>query len=590
MILQNLCTITNRDLAPGIKKHVQQLPTMLYVFFLILGALATGCSQPDSPRQTAYGIRTDFSAALNDTARWGAAMNQPVAVFADQPFRIRFEVEAATSGAYGLQVKRNDEEWIPVEVSDFPYPDSASPRVSIVSTEAYQNGVPTHDLLDSSSLPFSAGAGISLSNRVTAGLGNRTHSEWEWPLVIRRFADGAVLNNHGDTFSFRMVSTNGQRMQYIALPELTLSVAPYHVGGTFVETPGRIGPWEASNGDLYFIMEPTETDNVMMMMKSEDAGVSWLEVDGVNRPSADDLEGVSSSYSQGTIHILHQTSETVWYHAFHTSDHGMTDEGWAITDEVAATPEEPPTQVAAIASRSDGSQVGVYGGPQKIHYKIRANNGTWSEEYQLNSEDTRVYSGPQVVIDGRDIVHLAYTGNDGTAWYTAILAEGTSSEPKLLSNGIGTTEYDVGSVLPLALLPEAETVLILYRLANGVLWERSVSSAGTLSEPVPVSQRKVVQNPVDSDQTGADVLAYGGKAYVLFIEEDTNHIYSSQKDQDGWQSESLRIDSVRAQWIRGGLRLQDNNPSIVYIYDAGSNGGSGMNRFATIPLSQFRLP
>ncbi len=35
-------------------------------------------------------------------------------------------------------------------------------------------------------------------------------SEWEWPLVVRRYADGAVTNEEGDRFAFRMVDAQGR--------------------------------------------------------------------------------------------------------------------------------------------------------------------------------------------------------------------------------------------------------------------------------------------------------------------------------------------------------------------------------------------
>ncbi len=72
----------------------------------------------------------------------------------------------------------------------------------------------------------------------------------------------------------------------------------------------------------------------------------------MNRPAADDLEGVASDLARGLIHILHQTSDAVWAHAFRTSDHPANPDTWDIRHELVASPEEPPVRVASIAVRS----------------------------------------------------------------------------------------------------------------------------------------------------------------------------------------------------------------------------------------------
>src|SRR5699024_6020482 len=83
-------------------------------------------------------------------------------------------------------------------------------RVSIIGTEVYKNGAQTTDLLASSSAPYKAGAGINFAEITPSLSEGGIQSEWEWPLVIRRFADGAVTNDPGDTFEFRMIYADGR--------------------------------------------------------------------------------------------------------------------------------------------------------------------------------------------------------------------------------------------------------------------------------------------------------------------------------------------------------------------------------------------
>ena len=414
--------------------------------------------------------------------------------------------------------------------------------------------------------------------------------------MIRRFADGAVTNNESDVFAFRMVSEDGRPVRTLALPELSLTIPAGHLGGTFVETPGRIGPWQTSSGARYFIMEPTETDNVLMVVRSEDAGRTWQEVDGANRPRSDDLEGLASVFVDGVIHILHQTSDHVWYHAFNTADTSLfrnessTGDTWGITDDSVATPTEPPTQVAALAARSDGSLVAVYGGAQHLHYKIRSAEGIWGIEYNIEASAGSFLSGPQTVTGQDDVVHLAYSRSDGTGWYRQILPSGSLSDPVQLTNDLGITEYDVGAFLPLVYLSQSETVVTVYRRSDGVLESRFINRNGVPANPAQVSDRKVVQNAVDSDQVGADAIvasdADGDRVHLLFIEADTGSIYATNAGSDGsWVPAMLQIEGIHAQWVRGALNTNEAGQRVYgFVYDAGSNGGSGMNKYAELGL------
>lgn len=547
-------------------------------------------NNPFAARQTAFRVRLDVNAPLNANREWAGALNENVSVHVDQPFRIRFELEgnADVSGerSFRLQCRRNDGDWANVEAEDFPKPEEASPQVSIVSAAAYEQGAATTDLLRQSTAAYRDGAGISLAATTPSWSAGNVHSEWEWPLVIRRFADGAVTSDEGDTFEFRMVGASGDLVDSTITPVITASVPSRHVGGTFVETPARIGPWEASNGDLYFIMEPAETDNLLMIVKSTDRGVSWQEVDGANRPAADDLEGVASVQWRNTIHVLHQTSDEVWYHSFRTSDHPTHPDTWEVRDDLVATPKEPPTQVASIAIRTDGSVIGLYGGPAKVHFKIRSPAGNWGGETVIDANVSPNLSGPQAVVGDGDAVHLAYTGDDGTAWYRRIQPNGTLTPRLQLATGLGTTEHDVGSILPLVFIPETNTVVVIYRLATGRLWARRITAHGPPSEAVHVTDRDVVQNSVDSDQAGADAIGEGTTVHVLFIDQVSGNIYHTCADgHNAWQPSKLQLDGIHGQWIRGTLLMRsDNAPVIGYVYDAGSGGGSGMNRFAEVSL------
>ncbi len=738
---------------------------------LSLSLVLLGCGGAPGPTnaggQPGFRVRSDFSAGLNADQGWAGALNENVAVTADQPFRIRFEVEGAAAAAnrqFRLQYRRNEGEWTPVEAHDFPHPErditvrftraaagskpegwtavqgdpagltvaadgqqkvlraeagqqptiglyappwpatematqfrlpagsshglgfifayvdagnhgrvvldpaagairlsrfvngaetmiaekkvsipvgdwleievqteagevevnfqdgaleftapyqtddspaqlgfmipansradfrtfgiageARTPRVSIVSCPAYQNGAATSDLLPGSAAAFQAGAGVSFADRTPAWSGANRHGEFEWPLVVRRFADGAVTNEEGDTFELRMVDARGTPLAGATNPVLRFTIPPGHVGGTFIENPGRIGPWAARNGDLYFMMEPAETENVFMMIKSTDGGRTWREVDAAHRPRTNDLESVDSRQIGDTIHILHQVTRTARHHSFRTSDHPTHPDTWYIRDELAGTA-TAIAQTASMAVRSDGSMVFFYLGQSKIHYSVRSTAGTWGELMTLDAAVPPNQAGPQAIVDGKDTIHLAYYGTDGTLWYRRMLPDGSLTPRQQLATGAGTSRAEYGAVLPLLYNPRRNEVIIIYRLANGNLWERRVVNNGEPTPPVKVTDRNVVTDAVDSQQPGADAVLDGDTVHVLFIEESSRDIFSTH-DKGGWQPPRLEVGNILGSWVRGNVYTRKDGSKVYgYVYDAGSDGGAGMNRFGELVL------
>lgn len=191
---------------------------------------------------------------------------------------------------------------------------------------------------------------------------------------MRRYADEAVTNETSDTFELRMIDATGSPVGPTRNPVLRLEVQSRHLGGTFVETPGRIGPWQTSNGDLYFIMEPAETSNLFMMIKSSDQGLTWREVDGADRPPTRDLESVDSRLSGDTVHIVHQVTRSTRYHSCRTFDHPTYPDTWATRGELAASATSV-AQAATLVVRSDGIMVAFYVGQTKVHYSTRSPAG-----------------------------------------------------------------------------------------------------------------------------------------------------------------------------------------------------------------------
>jgi hypothetical protein len=566
--------------------------------------------------QTGWAFRTDTlplpsSPAGLTTGPEGSEGGPPV-VFADRPFRIRFEltleeadpVSGSDDPRFTLQARKNDGEWVDLLPRDFPYPDEIStPPVSVVRASTWEQGAETGDLIDGSEAPFAGGSAVSLDSITAAGSVARAgagavQTEWEWPVVIRRYADGARTNDVGDTFQFRMVDGGGRPAGGVETAELVLEVPSGLLGGTYAETPGVLGPWQARDGSLYFPMEPAETFNVLMMVHSRDHGVSWSEVDGANRPRTDDLEGFATVEHQGRIYMLHQISEATYLHAFATSDEATAPDRWVVRDELVARHSEPPTQVAALVADPDGALTAFYADSLGLLTRTRTPAGEWGEERRLDGPPGTVASGVMAtrLEDGR--IHVAYTATgarERSVWFREIRADGAVGTPRQIATGVGLREEDIGAVAPLVHLPESGITVILYRLADGYLYSRSVgseSAGGALTEAVRVTDRQVVQNGADSEQVGVDAVVHAGRVYVAAIDEETRDLLLIEGRPDAtvgiaWRAPRTVVADVNAQWVRGRvIRGAGGEPVYGVVYDAGSNGGSGMNRYIALPLTE----
>jgi len=537
----------------------------------------------------AYRFRMDFNAALNADTGWAAATNAVPALYHDEPFRLRVQVRAATmppeGHVLGLQYRSRRGPWHAVGVANFPYPSLASPLVSVTSTSAYAQGDETERLLGAADLDWDEGAGLNSVATTPVWRGGADAVEWEWPLVVRRYSDGPTFSEDGSNVELRVVDGLGQPLAGAGAIALQLATRPGHLGGTFIETPGRLGPYQTAAGHLYFFMEPAETDNRFMAMLSTDYGRSWREVDGAARPQADDLEGVASVQVGSTIHLIHQVTREVFHHAFVLDDAGVPAH-WLINSQSIATPEEPATQYADVAARSDGSLVTLYGGSRRLFLQVRSPQGSWGEPIEIDSAIEPELSGPVLATGDDDVITLAYTGRDGSGFIRHLFPDGALSARELLSTRLGSSDAENGAILPLVAVPGTGSTVVLYRETDGLLYERRLARTGELSAPVRVSNLPVVTDAVDSEQVGADLILHGSTLHLLFIEAASRSIYHASSAQPGrWSVPRPVVEGIDAAWLRGSVhRDEAGNAVYGFVYDGGSRGGSGFNRYLTLPL------
>lgn len=259
---------------------------------------------------------------------------------------------------------------------------------------------------------------------------------------------------------------------------------------------------------------------------------------------------------------------------------------WIVDSQSIATPEEPPTQFASIEARSDGSLVTVYGGSHRLFLQTRSPQGVWSDPIEIDSDVAPALSGPMMAIGPDDVITLAYTGFDGSGFIRHLYADGTFSPRQIISNNLGTADPENGAVAPLVVLPETGTTVIIYREQDGMLYERRFSTEGALSNAVQVSQIAAITDAVDSEQVGADLIFHEGTLHLLFIDEQSRSLFHSQSSHEGvWSEPEVVVDGVEGAWVRGSVHLDAaGNPVYGFIFDGGSRGGAGFNRYFALPL------
>jgi len=175
---------------------------------------------------------------------------------------------------------------------------------------------------------------------------------------------------------------------------------------------------------------------------------------------------------------------------------------------------------------------------------------------------------------------------DGIGWHRQLLPDNSLTPAQQFAHNLGTTEDETVAILPLVYLPGTKTTVAIFRQADGYLYLSTKSSNNIWSESFKISDRPVVTNPVDSDQAGADAVVWDDKIVVSFIGEEDRSIYLSVIENFD-QSPSARpiVSDIDGSWVRGNI-LYHQQQSTVYgiIYDAGSKGGSGFNKYLGLQL------
>ena len=561
---------------------------------------------PDEPgtfQQSHVRIRTGDVYGLNVNDGWEGVLDADVTIDAEVIFRWRCEVEEIISSAktatLKFKYKKNAGPW--TDLAYYPRSDLAEdhPPIFITDSGQYTDNDATTNVLAGSATAFVAGTGEENNTLNSLTLDNE-HTEYEVALLIHTFYDAAGQNVDGDTFQIRMVESDDTVLGGVYVtPIITLNVPARLIGGCMVESPARIGPFCDSNGNLYFVIEASEAEpagNIFLMIKSDDGGDSWEEMDGSNRPSSLDLESVDVQQVTDTLHSLQQQGSgydhAVVYHKFRMSDHGTNPDTWELTDQsVDASPGSSDDQGAAIAVRSDGTVVGFYcghdGTDERIYYKIRSAGGTWGSINNLDDTATTSFQFVVCVVGESDNIHIFYHDQDNYDIYHKMLTSGDSLGAREVVHDNtktgGAFQWAMTEAVYWDDAGSEKIMVIIHSDADNDIDSYVVTDNGS-----PEGQKAVSDGPnVAFNQGGSkqpvaslSVDAAAKTTYALWAEVVTYDLWRDEAVNDGgWGADVEELDGKSVDWVRGRVFTHSagngGDKVLGYIYDNGSGGGTG---------------
>lgn len=546
---------------------------------------------PSAFIQGYFRIRSADTVGLNTDSGWAAAENVNATIGTGIPFRIRFKVRETASGDdtnvnFKLQVNRNSGGWNDVDVNLGAATEAAG---AIVSAQ-FNDGDAATELLTNTTTYVNGEGSEDAETEGNYGLSNE-ETEFEWCLLIHSFHDGPIQNVVSDTLEFRVVEDDGTVFTgTYTNPTVTVDETLGFIGGTFVESPGRVGPFADSNGNLYAIIEASVTDPAFLIIKSTNGGDTWREQDGSNRPTENDSECIDAVLDGDEIHIMHHpggTTPTIRYHRFRVSSHATNPDTWEITDESVHVSSGQTDQACAISVRSDGTVVGFYRRTdtnQNIKYRIRSSGGTWGSENNLDTTTSVDFTGVMCALGTSDKTHIFYKDHTNGDIYHKSLTSGDSLSARELVEG------DAGTVNEWAMTPAifwddagAEKIMVIVQDdSDDILYSVVITDDGTPESRKQASDVAAQSHQGGSEQPTADLAVDSASdtTYLLYSRLTDGDLYRDKAVNDGgWGADVEEQDAVEIDFVRSMVFTHSSGNGgekvLGYLYDNGANGGTG---------------
>jgi hypothetical protein len=560
---------------------------------------------PDEPgvlEQQHYRVRYDLDALNSEGSGWIGALDTDVTANAGVEIRIRYEIvetaSRATNKALKFQGRKGAGSWtdLTYQLNDGSPTPTAVPGFHITDSAQYNDGAATTNLLSGSGTGFVAGTGEE-DNTVPGVALNNQHTEYEVTIVIHTFYDGPGQNDDGDTFQFRMVESDGTLLggSYVT-PTITLNIPDGYIGGCMVETPYDLGPICDGNGNLYTVIEASHVDpggNLFLMLKSDNGGKQWSEMDGANRPTTQDLEAVDVKQVGDTLHIVHQrsTSNSVVYHRFRTSDHPTNPDTYEITDESIAAAPGGGDQGCCLEPRDDGTFVAFYNGNDgtynRVFYKIRSYPGeTWGSQNSVDATAATNFWYPTCVKGASNRIHIFYSDEDAHTIYHKSLSSGDSLgsrdsvETDPFQTGGGAVCRSMSTPVYWDSSGNEKIMVVVLDNTSQDIHSVVVTDDGTPEARKTINDAGNIQGYAEGGKLPPVVIDVDGTVvHCVFIDVTPDVMYDKADDDGGWGTNvELEASIVDDTWLVGKIFVHSSGNGgdkvFGYIRDE-STGGTG---------------
>lgn len=446
---------------------------------------------------------------------------------------------------------------------------------------------------------FPTGPGCSYTNVTVVWLGT---GAWPGnvPAGVTVTTDASVLTNAIDRWKGRhgVTDFNTVNMATMIAPLADPPSLPGLIDGVEPEAHGHVPPFCDSNGNLYRVTEeygaPVEPHNTPKMMKSIDGGMTWAEVDAVNRPSDNDLESGWMIQSGTTLYYIYTDGGFVSFNSFNTSDAPTNPDKWVIKNEKGITGLSGGSQQHASAVRlSDGrfraffSDTQAAGPNRQLAFITRAAAGGWSAKTRM-TVDTDNHAGAVACVGASDKTHIFYHNYGGkqVLYRTLTSADVLSTAVRADTTGTNTTARNYNAVSNPVYYNASgtEVVTALFASASGL---RAITvTGGVVGAEQVVDSTGVLVSPANTDgNTGNDgpvchLSVNGTTLYAIWA--DTNgDLYWSKRDHGGaWTARAMLWDAPSgrtANWTYGNVYTRAGKTVLGYTYDDGPHPDNDSN-------------
>ncbi len=496
-------------------------------------------------------------------------------------FRIRARLTESggdgTNANFKWQFNRESAGWVDVNPHDHA---TVITSVVAVPSENYADGdAISTELLTSGGGTFINGVGDE--NNAFPSTVDLEETEIETAFMFMNYYDGAAKNSDADSFEFRIIESDGTVFTGTEVTvTITLNTVDNFIGSTYPETSGR-NLVADGNKNLYTLMDITEGNPQVGMLKSSDGGKTWILQDHANRPAPEDAEAVDLLLVGDTIFIAYvERGDDIHHFTFDVSTHATNADKWDLDQEpTPAVSKNDNPQTCAIEIFGNGDKVIFYmadnGSIDSGYYKIDTGSG-WGSELTLDAEASHFCKGITAVIDTNNLVHIFYKmlqdGVEGILYHKSLSEGGTLSGREAVDTTTGTDIADQTHWFVMVAPPVAwqdgsnHNVMVVYRDTDNKLYSSVVTNDGSPGTPKEASDTTVKASPAntDSGQPVAALAIDGDVIYLHYADLTSGDLFRAKNTNNGtWGTDTEEIDGTDLFFIR----------SRVFTH-SGGNGGA----------------